>query len=401
MRPSIRPLGLVPLPAQSPALVPVLVASLALLAGCGDGPPAASAVGAGEPPPTVAEAVAEAGDIDGLESLAVWHAGQLVVEEYLSGGPDTPRDVRSVTKSVTSLLVGTALDDGAFSSVDQPIGELLADIGPTHGPAKAELRLRDLLTMSAGLAWDEDGLEEYLDWQAAPDPVAHYLAPPGRCRGGGSGSSTRRVAATCWAAWSRPVPAPRWTATPSSGCSARWASRGRPWDRLADGSVNAASGLDLRTLDLIRLGRLVLAEGAWQDRSIVDPSWVRQATTTQIQGSDGTAYGFQWWIEGDPVPVVVASGYGGQTLAVAPRTSSWCWWPPATGTSRPIGPSGRPGPSWSSSGGGWCRPCWPPSDRAMSIDIFGTVFRSTVDGIPILQVCRCTYRSPRCRRGRS
>lgn len=312
-------LGSVPRPGRPwLAMIVVAIAGPGLFAACSE-----STTGSeGRTPETtpgltLAAVAAEAGEVFGLESLAVWHDGELVVEEYLTGGPETRRDVRSVTKSITSLLVGIAMDDESLGPLDQPIGDVLPEIGPAFGAEKASVRLRDLLTMSAGLEWDEEELDGYLDWHGSPDPVADYLeqpvvAEPGqrfRYASGGSHLLGRLIEASTGV---------ELDSYAEQRLFAPLGIDSADWERLADGSVNAASGLDLRTADLVRIGRLVLDNGRWAEQPVVSESWIDAATTAQISGSDGTAYGFQWWIADEPFSVALASGYGGQTLAVAP-----------------------------------------------------------------------------------
>lgn len=83
-----------------------------------------------------------------------------------------------MTKTVTSLIVGIAIDSGCLASVDQPIGPLLGDQAPSD-PAKAAITLCDLLTMSSGLQWKEDGaVGDYDPWAAADNQVDFVLARP-------------------------------------------------------------------------------------------------------------------------------------------------------------------------------------------------------------------------------
>ena len=262
--------------------------------------------------------VGEAGRIDGLESLAVWAEGELVAEAYPVGDVATRRDVRSITKSVTSLLVGLAIDDGALTSVDQTIGGVRPDLAERFGPDRVDVSVGDLLTMSAGFRWDEDRLDEYLDWRQAADPIGHYLTrepvdDPGS-RFDYSSPSSHLVGQLVVAA----------TGTPLD----RYAADrlfdplgivDPVWETLADGSVNGASGLDLRTRDLVAIGRLVLDRGRFDGHRVVSADWIESSTTGLVETDSNNRYGYLWWVESDPIDLVVASGYGGQTLAIAPE----------------------------------------------------------------------------------
>ncbi len=91
--------------------------------------------------------------------------GKLVFEEYfdgwtVSGRPkiyqhETRHEQHSVTKSVTSLLAGIALDRGLFESLDTPIHTFFPDHPGFEDERKRRILLRHVLSMTAGLAWDE------------------------------------------------------------------------------------------------------------------------------------------------------------------------------------------------------------------------------------------------------
>jgi CubicO group peptidase (beta-lactamase class C family) len=108
----------------------------------------------------------------GLRSVLVVRGGDLVVERYYNGSTATEyHNVFSVTKSVTSALVGIALGDRRIRSLHQTVGELLGQQLPaTADPAMANVTVEQLLTMTAGIAADPqggDGLPEMFtshDW---------------------------------------------------------------------------------------------------------------------------------------------------------------------------------------------------------------------------------------------
>jgi CubicO group peptidase (beta-lactamase class C family) len=109
--------------------------------------------------------------------LAVRH-GYLVYEEYFAGlEPDTPINVRSVTKSVTGTLAGVALQSGLLTGLEQTVGEVIPERMPeAFDPLTAEVTLWQWLTMTSALQWDAHG-----DWQRlleAPDWVAMTLGLP-------------------------------------------------------------------------------------------------------------------------------------------------------------------------------------------------------------------------------
>ena len=115
-----------------------------------------------------------------LHSVIVIQKGVLVAEQYYNGGDrQTLVDVRSAGKSVTSLLFGIALDQGAIENLDDPVAKYWPE---AEESAIGPVRLADLLTMRSGLDADADdpessGNEDKMD--AADDPLSFALSVPG------------------------------------------------------------------------------------------------------------------------------------------------------------------------------------------------------------------------------
>ena len=105
-----------------------------------------------------------------IHAVVVVRNGKLVMERYFAGederwgdklgrvtyGPEVKHDLRSISKSVTSLLVGIARSEGKFPALDFPVFDAFPDYADLRTPEKARITFRDLLTMSSGLAWDEN-----------------------------------------------------------------------------------------------------------------------------------------------------------------------------------------------------------------------------------------------------
>jgi CubicO group peptidase (beta-lactamase class C family) len=105
-----------------------------------------------------------------IHAVVVVRDGKLVMERYFAGederwgdklgrvsyGPEVKHDLRSISKSATSLLVGIARSEGKFPALDSGVFDAFPDYADLRTPDKARITFRDLLTMSSGLAWDED-----------------------------------------------------------------------------------------------------------------------------------------------------------------------------------------------------------------------------------------------------
>jgi len=263
-----------------------------------------------------------AADVPYLSSLSVRRDGVVVREAYfLHTSATTPHDVRSVTKTVTALLIGAAIDAGCITSVDQPIGELLGDHAPSE-PAKAAITVRDLLTMTSGLDWFEDGALGYNQWIQAPDQVAYALAPalvapPGTMFNYNSGALHVLSAILSHAC----VPTRAFADQHLFG-PLGIASPG--WEIDNQGLANGAAGVRLTNPQLAEIGQLILDRGAHDGVQLVAAAYVDEMIAPQASTcypSNGTPeYGFGIWL-GDKPPIgsfALAEGFGGQFIAVVP-----------------------------------------------------------------------------------
>ena len=105
-----------------------------------------------------------------IHAVTVVKNGKLILELYyrredqryrpgtlgiVQFAPDVKHDLRSISKSVTSMLVGIALSEGTFPPVDTPVLDAFSKSADLRTPEKMRITFRHLLTMSSGLAWDE------------------------------------------------------------------------------------------------------------------------------------------------------------------------------------------------------------------------------------------------------
>jgi CubicO group peptidase (beta-lactamase class C family) len=267
----------------------------------------------------------------GIHSMIVVRRGKLVMEEYWSGyDRNTLHDLRSTTKSITSLITGIAIDQGFVRGVSDPMLPYLAAAYPSHrnpDPAKQQITLEHLLTMRSGLDCDDSsflsrGQEDkmYLrrEWvQFFLDlPVAQ--APGVSSRYGTSGVvALGRVLA---AASARPFPqlAQEFLFGPLGIEHYRWSSFG-------DGRQTDTGGhLYLRPRDAAKIGQLVLQRGQWQGRQIVSPAWIEKSTSMHAQLYEQHPYGYLWWLTQAQfgqkrIPIISAQGNGGQFIFVIPE----------------------------------------------------------------------------------
>lgn len=251
--------------------------------------------------------VARTRAMPGVTSILVVRHGQIAVEEYFRGGSrGDPAPVASITKSVTSYLVGIALERGLIESLDQPLIQLVPQVAPPEGRPARKITIRQLLTMTSGLSdtWFQDK-PLMLRLMSQPGTTFHYSNE-------GVQFLIRAIAQSSKESVLKFSRAALWKPLDIDIDESRW-----PRFEL-DGSGDGAAGLRLTARELGKLGLLALRSGCWEGQQLVPAAYLRQAMTKQVNagGPDPTAsgYGFLWWIAPDGTPYM--AGQGGQYVVV-------------------------------------------------------------------------------------
>ena len=270
------------------------------------------------------DAFAQAGQIMGIKSLAVAKDGVIIKEQYFNtGGPDKTHDVRSVTKSVTGILIGIAIDKGYLKSPDQTIGEFISPLIPGMSSEKENIKIRDLLTMSSGFSGNElANVSEYNNWIISPNQVQTLVnralvAQPGQIFNYNSAAlHLLSVIITRATNMKTQDFAEQYLFDPL-GITQYY------WETDNQGYNNGAAGLNITPHDMIKIGQLILNRGEYNGQRIVSPGWVDQSTVTQISTNNaqkyGPGYGFCWWTgQNDKGNYAFANGWGGQFIFVIP-----------------------------------------------------------------------------------
>jgi CubicO group peptidase (beta-lactamase class C family) len=247
-----------------------------------------------------------------------------VAEEYFHGNrADSLNDVRSVTKSIVSMLVGIAIDQGALPGITAPIADYLP--ADAVDPVKGAITIEQLLTMSSGFDWDETSTASYNDWVRSVDPIEYLLSRPlvslpGReFRYNSAAVHLLSVVLEAATGMSTIEYARRNLFEPLGITAVQW-------EVFPDGRANGGAGIDLRPTDLAKLGVLWLQQGDAGGRQIVEPAWIAAATAPRFGYWDGKApladqsYGYLWWLNRAGGSVhSFAWGFGGQFVWVAPE----------------------------------------------------------------------------------
>jgi CubicO group peptidase (beta-lactamase class C family) len=283
------------------------------------------------------------GRLRNLHGVVVVRQGRLVFEQYFTGrderwgsplgdvtfGPHTLHDVRSITKSIVSLLYGIAHTQGTVGSVDRPVLDAFPEFGDLHTePARMRILVKHALSMTMGTEWDED--LPYSDprngerqMEAAADRYRIVLdrplvAAPGE-RWNYNGGATAVIAKLVSRGTGRPL-----LEFAQEHLFAPLGITDMDWVTDRQGEPKAAAGLRLRPRDLAKIGQLVLQRGRWGEQEMIPGSWLQEATTAQAQPDQVRRYGYQWWLGSSPfgdaqTPWVAGFGNGGQRLFIVPE----------------------------------------------------------------------------------
>lgn len=256
-----------------------------------------------------------------LDSLLIVRHGFLVLDAYFYPySSETLHDIASVTKSITSSLIGTTLTQGYLKSIDQGALDFFPERRVINlDEKKRRITIRDLLTMSSGLNCGWHGETELLAMLRSPEWVQFTLDLPmrvspgtefaycspgmhllGAIAGEASGINTLQLAETTLF---QPLGIKEFL-----------------WPVDPQGLVHGWGDLRLHPRDMAKIGYLYLQGGQWEGRQILSPAWVAAATGKRVTVPGGDAdYGYGWWVLRDFPGLYEARGRGGQFISVWPR----------------------------------------------------------------------------------
>lgn len=279
----------------------------------------------------------------GIDSIAIVRDETLVLAEQIrqdldqfdawANNTDVERHVmHSTSKSVTSVLIGIAIDQGYIADTDVLFYDMFSYVSYDFwDPRKAQMTLEDALTMRLGLRWDEwtepygtpnntltilsdnntDFAKALLDLQLVSDPGSNYVY---------NTAATIAIGQALENAVGVPMEnfAELNLFAPLQITSARWGM-------TPNGLPNGGSGLFLKTRDMAKFGQLFINDGVWQGQQVVSAQWVSRSVAPHVtlNWSFTSGYGFQWWVgefgfEGSRIRSYSTRGYGGQYIFCVP-----------------------------------------------------------------------------------
>lgn len=268
----------------------------------------------------VDELTSEISKIDNIRNVSIDISGNRVLEVCVKGDTKTTKNsVHSVTKSVTSLLIGIAIDYGYIESVEDPISRYIDLDSYTVDPSFYDMTIYDVLTMQSG--FEKDGSECNCDNEM--DDITFVLSQPIRHEPGEyfeyNGMTSHLASILLYEATGiNPLDfANTYLFEPMQIDEVNWRE-----DNM--GISLGSSGLQLSLDDMSKIGRLILNQGQYNEYQLVSSEWIELSTTAHVitpdSGAYSNQYGFYWWMtEVNGYEVVSAIGYGGQFISVVPE----------------------------------------------------------------------------------
>ncbi len=295
----------------------------------------------------ICQAVAQVQDnvYPNVHSMLIVKDDRLVLEVYFDGyrwdydgdqfqgervafGIDTIHNLASVTKSVTSILVGIALDRGYIQSVDDKVFDFFPQYAHLKDAQKDAITLEHLLTMSSGWQCNEmelpysDPNNDLVQLFRVPDPIQYILSKPMIHEPGTefyySGGNTNLLGEVI-----RATSGQRMDAFAQERLFAPLGIVAYEWDFINPDMIHASGNLQLRPRDMAKLGYLYLNGGVWEGERIVSEAWIEASTRKHVSHSSTSGYAYQWWLEtyrvdSTSIDSYYASGWGGQNIVVFP-----------------------------------------------------------------------------------
>lgn len=284
-----------------------------------------------------------------IHNILIIKNNKLVFEEYFQGyalsftaagldGPimqytrETDHYMASVTKSVTSVITGVAINRGLIPDLNKKIIDYFPEYEGIMTGEKANITIQHLLTMRVGLEYDEntypytDSRSDTYKMMHSSDPIEYVLSKPIASTPGTQfhyNTGSTNVVATIIEKES----GMQFFDYANEYFFDAMNIQGGKWIMLNKGLPMASGGLYLRARELCKIGLLFLNDGMWQEKQYITSEWINDSQYAYIASTGylpNTAYGYQWWIthftaKGTSYKCFFAAGWGDQYLFIIPE----------------------------------------------------------------------------------
>lgn len=239
--------------------------------------------------------------------------------------------MQSVTKSVTSAIMGIAMDKGLLPDVKtKAMKQFFPENFERLDSRKQAMTIQDVLTMRTGLAWDESNylgnanndcilMEKSEDW-------IKYVVDKEMSEAPGKRFNYNSGASVLLGKMIRNGTGKRIDHFAEEFLFGPLGITDYYWKVTAKGEIDTEGGLYLTSIDLAKIGFLFMNQGLWDGKVIISKEWIQESTKPHIahvnpNNKNSQGYGYQWWLpkhDGEKAEIIAGNGYGGQFLFVVP-----------------------------------------------------------------------------------
>ena len=287
------------------------------------------------------------GDYSEIHSIIVVKNNKLVFEKYWAGhdfdpySPDyhgryiefdmaTRQNTHSATKSMTSALMGIAMDKGFIQNEGNSIFDYLPDYYDAwKNRGREDITIEHCLMMASGLEWNEWDTQvtssdsDLMRFNRSEDPIAYLLSKSMRTQPGTTfyynGGTVDLLGVLIVNSTNQSVPA-----FSSTYLFGPLGITNYNWVTLPPSGMTACHGdIHITPRDMAKFGQLFLNEGEWNGSRILSKAWVEQSTQFRINPPVNWAngYGYLWWLRNFQINSMIyrsfkAIGWGGQEIFV-------------------------------------------------------------------------------------
>lgn len=255
----------------------------------------------------------DAGAFKNINSVLIAENNELIYEKYYNGYKSSSlQDTRSVTKTITGMLIGIAIDKGFIPSEKTYIMDYFPDLQPVENPdpRKNQITIEDFLTMSSLLECDDDNsfsrgneermylIEDYvkftLDLPIKGFPA--WVEKPEDSQYGRSFSYCTAGVVTLGAVLEKATGmkvdefATRYLFEPLNITNPQW-------QKTPTGLPMTGGGLGLTARDYVKLCLMYNNKGMWNGQRIISEEWIEKSTTSKANAGKYLDYGYLWWLE--------------------------------------------------------------------------------------------------------
>jgi CubicO group peptidase (beta-lactamase class C family) len=258
-----------------------------------------------------------------IYSLIISKNDKIIHQQYFNGQDSTTLfNDQSLTKSVTALLIGIAIDKGYIKSVDEKVADFFPELKTDTDKRKQDITIRQVMNQASGFYHEGVNVGALLN---IPDPSGYVIKAPLVSEPGKvfryNNAATHLLSAII---------------TKSTGMDTRAFAKKFlfdplgithfDWKKMNDGYYDGCGLLSirLRSLDMLKLGNLVLNKGVYHHRQIVPAKWIASIINPEVTyktpwGLDNSLYGLCWYhADYQGTKITYALGWGGQFMFIIP-----------------------------------------------------------------------------------